>query len=167
MYRKVFFCSLCFLFLVLDSQGRTKIELDQDISEKLNDIIKLSVELHQVLVSSDRQKIESLVNALKKSTELAQSINPSAEAHRISCKKILEHFAKQIEMYLNSNKSDLKAVALKEMFRVLVEIVKTYKLEKVQIFYSKKDKIVWIQNSWVPKHPFNSNISSSSIVRVQ
>ena len=124
-------------------------EVGPDLKKQLNAILKSTDALHSALFSGDELQIDS---AIEKTLRVIGStlLVSKKELHLT---RILEAASSQL-LVTRLKPVNKKHKHLKEVFRQIIQITRSYKTEKYRIFFCKKDKSVWLQKSWAAKNPF-------------
>ncbi len=147
--------------LYVEARRHRDIALSSDLTEKVNKLLDEVVNLHEVLVDfpKDTARSNSQLSLISKKVQASMNSISSQNAQKVHLQKVFPLVLINIGIAKESF-GELKKQALSGFFRSVVEIVRTYKVNKHRIFFCSKDKNIWLQStkrrqSWKAFNPIN------------
>ena len=147
--------ALSLLGLSSVSWAQARIEVEEPLKSELNALLKAADELHQVLF--DRPEEHELRMALE---NLEQALNRAQRVsgvggiqQRVHVDGILGSIRTHLEM-AQVREGNERLRHLRELFRGIVQIARSFDVDRYRIFFCDRDRSEWIQSGWQVRNPF-------------
>jgi len=134
-----------------------RMELNDQLVEELNGMLRATNEMHSAFFEQDEQKIETALQKVVISIDKASKKTSLEDSQRTHLNKMLRAAKSGVEMTKNTAGEDRKKNLQKAM-KQIVQIAQLYDLDRYKVFFCPKDRSVWLQKSWKAKNPIHPKL---------
>ncbi len=141
-----------------------KISLDSDLTHGVNEVLNLTSDLQQALYQGNEKKIKTQIDQIIMAIYQTHSLTNEETNLHVNLRKVLENVEKHL-ISVRGHSGEARSQPLQEVFRQLVNIVRSYNVKNYRIFFCGHDSSVWIQKGNKPQNPIHPDMNCGTQVQ--
>ncbi len=151
-------------FTTLSQAGvwtKERMKVEDSVSERIEEVLALTAEFHQIRVSMDTSKTILLATEIAaKLGSVANLTQKNNSVQSLHITKIVQSARNSIEIFREDPMAKNASDDLKDFFKDIVQITQVFDVKKYKIFFCPQDKSLWLQTLPKAQNPVNPNLKN-------